>query len=282
MNLRHKILSRSIRLVPGPLRGVIRSIPGVAAAQRAAIEALGNGQEFEHVVDYGPGKGLKIPLRLPEDKGFWKGTYEEEFCARLAAAVRPGDVCFDVGAFRGYTAGVMALAGASKVIAFEPAPANQVAVRRVIELNAELPIELVEAAVGAEEGTIKITIHEDASMNFIGENTSGRPAVDVKMVTLDSMVASGALKSPQLLKIDVEGAEASVLRGAAKALRNSVREIFVELHHDEAKKESERLLAEAGFERIWQAEEDGVFPMQTQFRKHSGLHPALPNKDNGH
>jgi FkbM family methyltransferase len=254
-------------MVPGPLRGVIRSIPGVAAAQRAAISAVGRNEEFEHTIDYGPAEGLRMPIRLPEDKGFWKGTYEEEFCARLAAAVQHGDVCCDIGAFRGYTAGVMALAGASKVIAFEPAPANQGAVRRVIELNPTLPIELVEGAVGAEEGTIKITIHEDASMNFIGENASGRPAVDVKMVALDRMVASGALESPQLLKIDVEGAEASVLRGAAKTLCSSVHEIFVELHHDEARQECEGLLSEAGFERVWQADEDGVFPMQTEFRK---------------
>ena len=269
MNLKHEVLRYSIRLVPGRLRGMIRSIPGVAAAQRAVINAVGRNEEFEHEIDYGPAKGLRMPMRLPDDKGFWKGTYEEGFCARLGAAVRPGDVCCDIGAFRGYTAGVMALAGASAVCAFEPAPLNQQAVRRVIALNPNLPIKIVEAAVGAEEGAIRITIHEDASMNFIGEDGSGRPAMEVKMVTLDRMVASGALESPQLLKIDVEGAEASVLRGAANALRTSVREIFVELHHDEARQECEGLLSEAGFERVWQAEEDGVFPMQTHFRKGS-------------
>jgi FkbM family methyltransferase len=269
MSWRHKFLSASIRVVPGPLRGLIRGIPGVAAAQRAAINAVGRNEEFEHEIDYGPAKGLRMPMRLPDDKGFWKGTYEEGFCARLGAAVRPGDVCCDIGAFRGYTAGVMALAGASEVCAFEPAPINQQSVRRVMALNPGLRIKLVEAAVGAEEGTIKITIHEDASMNFVGEDASGRPAVDVKMVALDRMVASGALESPQLLKIDVEGAEASVLRGAGKSLRNSVREIFVELHHDEARQECEGLLSEAGFERVWQAEEDGVFPMQTHFRRRS-------------
>jgi FkbM family methyltransferase len=268
MNLRHEILSRSIRLVPGPLRGVIRSIPGVAAAQRATIEALGNGQEFEHVVDYGPAKGLKLPLRLPEDKGFWKGTYEEEFCARLAAAVRPGDVCFDVGAFRGYTAGVMALAGASRVLAFEPAPVNQRAVRRVIELNPSLPIELVEAAVGAEEGAIRITIHEDASMNFIGADESGRPSIETKLVTIDTEIVRG-VKSPAVMKIDVEGAEASVLRGASKTLSESIREIFVELHHQKAADECGEILQAAGFERVWQAEEKDVFPAQTEFRKRS-------------
>jgi len=267
MSLKHKLLGRSIRLVPGPLRGIIRKVPGVAAAQRAAVAALGQNEEFDHVVDYGPAKGLRLPIRLPQDKAFWKGTYEEGFCARLAAAVNAGDVCCDIGAFRGYTAGVMALAGASRVCAFEPAPLNRQAVRRVIAMNPGLPISLVEAAVGAEEGTIKITIHEDASMNFVGEDASGRPVVEVDVLTIDTMVASGKLESPQLLKIDVEGAEASVLRGAANALRDSVRQIFVELHHDEARQECERLLAEAGFERVWRAEEEGVFPMQTQFRK---------------
>jgi len=87
------------------------------------------------------------------------------------------------------------------------------------------------------------------------------------MLALDSAIASGEAAAPRLLKIDVEGAEASVLRGAAQALRQSVREIFVELHHQQAKEECERLLTEAGFERVWQAEEDGVFPMQTQFRR---------------
>lgn len=267
MNWRHKLLSGSIRMVPGFLRGTIRSIPGVAAAQRVAIEAVGRNEEFEHTIDYGPAKGLRMPIRLPDDKGFWKGTYEEGFCARLAAAVKLGDVCHDIGAFRGYTAGVMALAGASAVQAFEPAPVNQQAVRRVMTLNPKLPIKLVTAAVGAEEGTTNITIHEDSSMNFIGEDKSGRSSVEVRMLALDSAIASGDAVAPQLLKIDVEGAEASVLRGAPKALRESVREIFVELHHQQAKEECERLLAKAGFERVWQAEEDGVFPMQTQFRR---------------
>lgn len=267
MTVRGKILSGSIRMVPGPLRGIIRSIPGVAAAQRTAINVVGRNEEFEHTIDYGPAKGLRIPIRLPEDKGFWKGTYEEGFCARLASAVKHGDVCHDIGAFRGYTAGVMALAGASEVRAFEPAPLNQRAVRRVMALNPDLPIELVEAAVGAEEGTIKITIHEDASMNFVGEDASGRPSVEVKMVALDSLVSAGMIRPPQVMKIDVEGAEAAVLRGAAKILRDSAREIFVELHQSKAKEECERLLADAGFDRIWQAEEEGVFPMQTHFRR---------------
>lgn len=266
-SIRLDMLAGMISLVPGPLRNIVRKVPGLAAGQRALISLLGRNEEFEHTIDYGPARGLAMPIRLPQDKAFWKGTYEEGFCSRLREATKPGDVCFDIGAFRGYTAGVMALAGASHVRAFEPAPLNQNAVRKVIALNPKLPIQLFEGAVGAGEGTIKITIHEDSSMNFVGEDASGRPAVEVRMIALDNLVGEREAPEPKLLKIDVEGAEASVLRGAARVLRQTVREIFVELHHAKAKAECEQLLAEAGFERVWQAEEDGVFPMQTHFRR---------------
>jgi len=266
-NWKQKLLSWSIGFVPGSMRGAIRRIPGVAAAQRFAVQSLGRNEEFEHKIDYGPAKGLYLPIRLPQDKSFWKGTYEEHFCRRLAGAVKAGDVCCDIGAFRGYTAGVMALAGASRVAAFEPAPGNQEVIARVCALNPNLPIDLFRAAVGGEEGEIKITIHEDSSMNFIGEDNSGRPAVEVKMVTLDGLLASRAISAPQLLKIDVEGAEASVLRGAANTLRESVREIFVELHHEQARFECLALLGEAGFESIWQAEAGSVLPVQAHFRR---------------
>lgn len=267
MTWRHKCLSFSIRLVPGALRGIIRGIPGVAAMQRAAIRIIGRNEEFEHVIDYGPAKGLKLPIRLPQDKGFWKGTYEEEFCRRLASAVQPGDVCFDIGAFRGYTAGVMALAGAVRVTAFEPVAANQDVMARVMAMNPHLPMDLVRAAVGAECGKIRMTIHEDASMNFIGKDGSGRPEIEVDLVSVDDVVSEGKHPAPRLLKIDVEAAEAAVLRGAAKVLRDSVREVFVEMHHHDARRECEELLEAAGFECVWRADEGGVYPVQTHFRK---------------
>src|SRR6478672_10596056 len=53
---------------------------------------------------------------------------------------------FDAGGWHVFYAGVMALAGASKVFVFEPLPANCDRIRRLIELNPALPIELLEAA----------------------------------------------------------------------------------------------------------------------------------------
>lgn len=261
-----KIVSTALRLVPGPLRGFVRSIPGVAAAQRAAIAVMAS-EEFDHEIDYGPAKGLRMPILLPRDKGFWKGTYEWEFCNRLSAAVQGGDACFDIGAFRGYTAGVMAMGGAAKVWAFEPSPANQDAIRHVLELNPDRPIELIPAAVGAVPGKISITLHDDPSMNYVGGSTAGRPAVEVDLCSVDDVIARRLASAPQLMKIDVEGAEGSVLQGAKKALQEAVREIFIEIHHAEALAECGQLLADAGFTNVWQSSDTGDFPVQIQFSK---------------
>jgi FkbM family methyltransferase len=266
MSIKTAILNQSIRLVPGPLRGLVRSIPGVAAAQRAALSALAT-EEFEHEVDYGPAKGLRLPVCLPRDKGFWKGTYEWEFCNRLKEAVQPGDVCFDIGAFRGYTAGVMALAGASRVVAFEPSPANQKAVNEVIALNAGLVITLVPAAVGPTAGKISFTLHEDPSMNFVGGDPASPDSLEVDVVSVDEIVAQGKVPAPQVMKIDVEGAEGSVLQGAKAALAENVREIFIEIHHAKALADCAELLADVGFAKVWQSSDAGTFAVQMQFSK---------------
>ena len=122
---KEKVVGSLIYFVPNCLRTKIKDVPILAALQRALIKFLAPKNQFVHQVDAGPAKGLKLLIRLPNDKNMWKGTYENEFCKRLHENVVQGDVCYDIGAFRGYTAGVLALAGASSVLAFEPMPENQ-------------------------------------------------------------------------------------------------------------------------------------------------------------
>ena len=141
-------LRRSVAFVPWRWRRVIKRVPLVAPLQRWLLEQWLTGREFVHTVDAGPARGLKFPVTLPEDKGVWTGTYELEFSTALSEAVRPGDVCLDIGGWRGYYAGLMALAGAKKVFVFEPLPANCFQIRKLIDLNPELPLTLFEAGVG--------------------------------------------------------------------------------------------------------------------------------------
>ena len=190
------------------MRNQIRHVPGLAWAQRAFIHLLAPKGEFAHRIDAGPARGLHFLIRLPQDKAMWKGTYELEFCERLKIAVRPGDVCYDIGAFRGYTAGVFALAGASKVYAFEPMPENQATIRKVVAMNPSLLLELVAKAVADRKGEQVLEIHRDQSMNRLGSvpGAVGGERITVQTTTVDG-TAKETGKWPTLLKIDVEGAE---------------------------------------------------------------------------
>ena len=143
-----RLLRASVNFLPHGLRTWIKYLPGIAALQRGLVSHVISGEPFLHTVNAGPAKSLRFEVTLPLDKAIWAGTYEPEFAEAIARGVKHGDVCYDIGGYRGYITGVMALAEASKVFVFEPLPMNQKALRRLCELNPKLPIELLPVAVG--------------------------------------------------------------------------------------------------------------------------------------
>lgn len=89
-------LQQTIRLVPWRVRGRIKDLPLMASLQRYLVRRFLDGREFVHLIDAGPGRGLRVPVCLPEDKGLWTGTYEFALAAAVATSVRPGSTGFDV------------------------------------------------------------------------------------------------------------------------------------------------------------------------------------------
>lgn len=246
------LLQRSISLVPWKLRETIKHRPIFAYAQRRILESCLHGREFVHLVDAGPARGLRYPVVLPEDKGVWVGTYEAEFAAALASAVRPDTVCYDVGGWRGYYSGIMALAGASSVFVFEPLPENVLRIRKLAALNPELPIKLIESAVGDRVGTSVFTVMPDSSMGKLADSSfqsseSGVCEIEVGIVTLDSLIESGRIAPPEIVKIDVEGAELLVLQGFVSALKSHKPVLFLEIHSRELAKKCTGFLGNMGY-----------------------------------
>ena len=225
----------------------------VAPLQRWLLGKFLEGREFVHTVDAGPATGLRYPITLPQDKGIWTGTYEVELARRIAAAVRPGTVCLDIGGWRGFFSGVMALAGASKILVFEPLPANATQIRRTLELNPKLSIELIEAAVGETEGRLEFVVMPESSMgklaasSFQAEQRGGQK-ISVRVVAVDELIATGKFAPPAMLKIDVEGAEMFVLRGARQLLAARKPELFIEVHSPALAKECDAFLTGLGYE----------------------------------
>ena len=176
--------------MPWSIRGSIKRWPIIAYAQRRILKFYLHDREFVHEVDAGAARGLMYPIVLPEDKGIWTGAYESEFANALAAAVRPGSICYDVGGWRGFFSGVMALAGARRVFVFEPLPENVARIRRLIDLNPNLSIEVVESAIGERTGQSKFFVMPQASMGKLANSPfqpteKGLEEIVVNIFTLD-------------------------------------------------------------------------------------------------
>ncbi len=148
-------------------------------------------------------------------------TFEEQI---YASVIRTGDVCFDIGANRGDVALFLAqLVGASgKVIAFEPVASMYDKLCRNIE-ESGVPITAVPLGLSDSEfaGTVYVPNGEFdmGSMAAPEEWRAAQRGAELsehkaQFVTLDAFVAGNALPDPQFMKVDVEGAELLVLRGA--------------------------------------------------------------------
>jgi FkbM family methyltransferase len=129
----------------------------------------------------------------------------------------------------------MALAGATKVFAFEPLPANQRALRRLCELNPQLPVNIMAVALGSEDGAALLKVMPDASMGKLSNSSfqseiTASSEVLVNVRKIDSLLQTREIPPPDVVKIDVEGAEADVLTGAREMLRVSRPRIFLEAH----------------------------------------------------
>jgi FkbM family methyltransferase len=247
-----KVLGEGVNYIPYPLRPWIKNVPGIAGLQRWLVARFLSDQPFVHKINVGPAAGLRFEVTLPLDKPVWAGVYEPEFTTAIREHVKPGDVCYDIGGYRGYISGVMALAGASKVLVFDPLPANQKAIRRLCDLNFQLPIHVIAIALGNIDGPALFKVMPDSSMGKL-ENSSFQkkaPALGemrVMVRQIDSLLQNSEIPPPDVVKIDVEGAELDVLSGALEMLRTSRPTIFLEAHGAALEKACSEQLLRLGY-----------------------------------
>lgn len=179
--------------------------------------------------------------------GCWLGHYEHDKQALVARLVKPGMKIFDIGANAGfYALAFSRLTGAGgHVWAFEPFAENASNVLHHLRLNAIGNVTLVQAAVADRPGVAGFQIAQSNSMGMLAAQAKGYL---VPTVALDVLIQNGTVPMPDLIKMDVEGAEASVLEGAKTLLRHRTVVLLVALHGDVPMRACLTLLHEAGYE----------------------------------
>lgn len=157
---------------------------------------------------------------------FLHGVYEDDLTALFRRLATPGWTVLDVGANVGYFSLLAADLGGgdSRVVAFEPQERVAAMLRRTLELNMAGRVELIESACGDRDGTVGLSLSPDPRNTGLATvRSSGSLAVtsEVPIIRLDRFCATYDL-TPDLMKIDVEGTEEAVLRGAERLIARGI------------------------------------------------------------
>jgi FkbM family methyltransferase len=156
----------------------------------------------------------------------------------LAPTLPPGSVLFDVGAHRGlFSLLYCAVSQAGRAVLYEPSASLSRDAHRLIVLNGfEQRTDVRLCGIGDRIGSRHIL--EDA-LGFARESAPGAAGAEsTAFTTLDDEWRRTGI-APGIVKIDVEGAEAEVIRGAAALLREVRPVLFLELHVDELERRGE-------------------------------------------
>lgn len=180
-------------------------------------------------------RGLSAGLKLDTNGStlrYFFGALDKAEEQALERLLQPGQVVYDVGANIGfYAIGAARRVGtAGKVYAFEPVPALAHATRENARRNGLKNIDVIESAVGNVNGEISINLSSNTSMNSIRWGAENRTGIAVPIIKLDDFVKRDGVHPPNIILIDVEGAEVDVFQGMLDVMKHHRPTVITEVH----------------------------------------------------
>ncbi|HWF45341.1 MAG TPA: FkbM family methyltransferase [Candidatus Kapabacteria bacterium] len=197
--LHHKLSYRLHKLLPKF---------GITGVQKIAVPNLSG--KFMYVIAEDGGVAHQLIMYR---------NYEPYESRLVRERVKPGMVVYNIGANLGYYA-LLASERIGKngtVYAFEPEPKNFEMLSRTIKENHAANVTAIPAAVGAMEGVAALSISPTNSGDHQLQAVAGRDHVAVEVLTVDDFIAQ-VHPAPNIIILDVQGAELDVLRGAQSLL----------------------------------------------------------------
>lgn len=225
------------------LQGAARQVARILGRESWLIRRL--RPAYESLLDWSSG-GRGVPWAIngvtyrvdPHHRHRLGQEYDAAVAAFLQARVKPGAVCFNVGA----NVGVYVLQFAywsrptGRIVAFEPNPSALAVLRRHVAFNRlSNRVEVVPAAVGARAGEATLYAADADGMSRLGAPNvliaDRVTPVTVPVITLDDYCEATGV-APDWLLMDIEGFEIAALAGARRLIRRRGKQlgVIVEMH----------------------------------------------------
>jgi FkbM family methyltransferase len=187
---------------------------------------------------------IPLPLRLPF--GAWwlvendflgasllEGQFEERERAFISGFLKPGMTALDIGAHKGLYSLISAfkIRPSGRVLAFEPSPRELKRLKQHIRLNRCANVNVFDCALGKSEATADLHVVQgtDTGCNSLRRPDITEPirVIRVPVRTLDQVLSEQRISSVDFMKLDVEGGELDVLKGAARLLEGTSRPVIL-------------------------------------------------------
>lgn len=179
---------------------------------------------------------------------FWYGYYSRDIVLLLNKLLKPGMVAVDVGANIGEItmAAANRVGPSGKVFAFEPMSPLFARLQEHVESNNLDQVTTVQCGLSDQTGSAQLfsaseTFHDGTEHKGLGtlysSTARATPSEIIKIDTLDRFIEDNDLAQVDLIKIDVEGAELPVLKGASNVLGRFHPYLIIEIQ-DEASEQA--------------------------------------------
>ena len=196
-------------------------------------------------------EGVEARFRISDDRDHiqsqlltQRAFYEQGLLDDVREQINTGDLVLDVGANIGNHTVFFSLICGAKVIALEPHPQNYAALQENVRINGlQGLVRCMNVAAGENDGRAQVVEHDPMNMGAVSLDLLDGEG-ETRIIRVDDINPEQPVA---LIKIDVEGMELSVLRGAESLITENRPIVYVEVGSSDAYQKIASWMAERGF-----------------------------------
>jgi FkbM family methyltransferase len=202
---------------------------------RLALASLGSKRDLPSQIVAKTSDGRTLRMNFDHDSAYFVyflGEYEPAITNLVKKIIQPGDVCFDIGGNIGwFTTLFQTIVGENGAVhSFEPVPPTFAVLEENVRSNCNSGIvRLNNFALGEAEGEVNLHVFEGfpdghASIAECGQDEF--QTYSSRVTTINSYLSENRINDVTFVKVDIEGAELGMLKGATAFFEQKIPPIF--------------------------------------------------------